>query len=141
MQKKKKKYQKRGVKHKKGARGCEDTVSKRFFAAAKHNCPLPILADVETPLELEVLLLVVVDKARDGVVVASGEHAGGSLLLLDCGGVSAEFIPTPCLIFPCLGMEILTLLDVGGLLVGVGSIASLYKPLVISDDPTIQQLH
>jgi hypothetical protein len=34
------------------------------------------------------LLLVVIHEARDGVVVAAGEHAAGGLLLLDCGGVN-----------------------------------------------------
>ena len=47
---------------------------------------LPLLADVEAPLKREVRLLVVVDEAGDGVVVAAGEHAGRSLLLLDCWG-------------------------------------------------------
>ena len=36
---------------------------------------LPVLGDVEAPLELEVLLLVIIDEAGDGVVVATGEHA------------------------------------------------------------------
>lgn len=45
---------------------------------------LPVLADVEAPLELEMGLLVVIDEAGHGVVMAAREHAGGSLLLLDC---------------------------------------------------------
>ena len=49
---------------------------------------LPFLGDVEAPLELEVLLLVVVNEAGDGVVVAAGEHAGWRLLLLDWQVVS-----------------------------------------------------
>ena len=49
---------------------------------------LPVLGNVEAPLELEMLLLVVIHEARDGVVVAAGEHAAGGLLLLDCGGVN-----------------------------------------------------
>ena len=44
---------------------------------------LPVLGNVEAPLELEMLLLVVVDKGRDGVVVAPEEHSGGGLLLGD----------------------------------------------------------
>lgn len=44
---------------------------------------LPVLGNVETPLKLEMLLLIVVNEARDGVVVASSEHAARSLLLLD----------------------------------------------------------
>ena len=47
---------------------------------------LPVLTDVEAPLELEMGLLVVINKARDGVVVAAGEHAGGSIFLLDYRG-------------------------------------------------------
>ena len=49
---------------------------------------LPVLGNVETPLEPEMLLLIVIHEARDGVVVATGEHAGGSLLLLDLKVVS-----------------------------------------------------
>lgn len=41
---------------------------------------LPILLDIEAPLELEVSGLVIVDKARHGLVVASAEHAGGCRL-------------------------------------------------------------
>lgn len=44
---------------------------------------LPILGNVEGPLELKMGLLVVVDKAGNGVVVAAGEHTRGRLLLLD----------------------------------------------------------
>jgi hypothetical protein len=36
---------------------------------------LPVLGNVEAPLELQVRLLVVVDEAGDGVVVATSEHA------------------------------------------------------------------
>lgn len=44
---------------------------------------LPVLGDVETPLELEMLLLIVVHEARDGVVVTTSKHAARCLLLLD----------------------------------------------------------
>lgn len=56
--------------------------SRRSSAAAM--VPLPILGNIEAPLELEVLLLVIVDKARDGIVMPTGQHSRGSLLLLDC---------------------------------------------------------
>lgn len=58
-------------------------IFKRFRNADKQE-NLPVLADIETPLKLKVLLLIVVNEAGDGVVVATGEHAGRSLLLLDC---------------------------------------------------------
>ena len=44
---------------------------------------LPVLGDVKAPLKVEMGLLVVVDKARNGIVVATGKHAGGGLFLLD----------------------------------------------------------
>jgi hypothetical protein len=44
---------------------------------------LPVLGDVKGPLELEVLLLVVVDEGRYGVVVTASEHARGGLFLVD----------------------------------------------------------
>ena len=46
-------------------------------------CWLPVLGDVEAPLELEMRLLVVIDEARIGGVVATGKHAAGGLLLGD----------------------------------------------------------
>jgi len=49
---------------------------------------LPILGDVEAPIEPEVLLLVVVDEARGGIVVAASEHSLGGLFLVDCGAVT-----------------------------------------------------
>lgn len=49
---------------------------------------LPVLGNVETPLEPEMLLLIVIHEAREGVVVSTGEHTRGSLLLLDLGVVS-----------------------------------------------------
>jgi hypothetical protein len=61
---------------------------------------LPILRNVEAPLEFQVLVLVVVDKGRDGVVMAAREHAARGLLFIE-------------------------LLGVDGLLVGVGGVASL----------------
>lgn len=44
---------------------------------------LPVLLDVERPLELQVLVLVVVGEHGGGLVVATAEHAGGCGLGLD----------------------------------------------------------
>lgn len=44
---------------------------------------LPVLGNVEAPLELEMSLLVVVDKAGDGIIVATSEHSRRGFLLLD----------------------------------------------------------
>ena len=52
---------------------------------------LPVLGNVETPLKLEMLLLIVVHEAGDGVVVTTGEHAAGGLLLLDWKCVNIAF--------------------------------------------------
>lgn len=72
---------------------------------------LPVLGDVETPLKLEMLLLIVVHEARDGVVVTTSKHAARCLLLLE-------------------------LLDVGGLLISVGSIAANHLR-VLGDSDTL----
>ena len=45
---------------------------------------LPVLGNVEAPLELEMDLAIVIDEAGEGVVAAAGEHTGGGLLLGDC---------------------------------------------------------
>lgn len=47
---------------------------------------LPVLLDVERPLELQVLVLVVVGEHGGGLVVATAEHAGGRGLGLDWEG-------------------------------------------------------
>ena len=47
------------------------------------NLRLPVLLDVESPLKLQMRLVVVVDELGDSLVVASGEHAGGCRLGLD----------------------------------------------------------
>ena len=44
---------------------------------------LPVLGDVKAPLEREVSLLVVVNKAGQSVVVAAGKHATWGFLLVD----------------------------------------------------------
>lgn len=65
-----------------------------FLIAEPNSCKmslLPFLGDVERPLELQVLLLVVVNEGRDGVVVAAGEHAGGGLFLVDYTARSVSF--------------------------------------------------
>lgn len=55
--------------------GSDITVAERSF---------PVLLDVERPLELEVGLVVIVDKLGDGRVVAAAEHTRGSGLGFDC---------------------------------------------------------
>jgi len=45
---------------------------------------VPVLLDVEGPLELQVDLVVIVDELGDGTVVAAAEHARGSGLGFDC---------------------------------------------------------
>lgn len=44
---------------------------------------LPILLDVERPLETKMLLLIIVHKARDGIVVATRHHTVWSGLWLE----------------------------------------------------------
>ena len=46
--------------------------------------PLPVLANVERPLEFQMSVIVVVNKRRDSVVVPTGDHSGWSLLRVDC---------------------------------------------------------
>lgn len=45
---------------------------------------LPVFGDVEGPFKSQVSLLVVVDERGHGIVVATGEHARGGVLFLDC---------------------------------------------------------
>lgn len=49
------------------------------------NLNLPILGNVERPLEQEVGVVVVVEELGHGVVVAAGQHAGGGFFGVDCG--------------------------------------------------------
>lgn len=44
---------------------------------------LPILGDIERPLEQQVSVVIVVDELGDGIVVTAGKHAGGGLFLVD----------------------------------------------------------
>ncbi len=44
---------------------------------------LPVLSDIESPLELEMLLLIVVNEGAGGGVVATGEHAGRGVFFGD----------------------------------------------------------
>lgn len=46
---------------------------------------LPVLGDVEGPLELQVGVVVVVDELRHGVVVATSDHTRGGFLGVDWG--------------------------------------------------------
>ena len=43
----------------------------------------PVLGDVERPLELQVLVLVIIHEGGDGGVVTASEHASWSILLGD----------------------------------------------------------
>lgn len=45
---------------------------------------LPVLSNLKGPIELEMGLLVVVNKARGNMVCASDEHAAWGRLFLDC---------------------------------------------------------
>lgn len=83
-------------------------------------------------LELQVLLLVIVDEAGDGVVMAAGEHACGGLLFLDYS-LLLVYLVVP--VGPTKGASasgdsiedrcLLTFLGVNRLLVRVRSVASL----------------
>lgn len=44
---------------------------------------LPFLLDLESPVELEMCVVVVVNELGDGLVFASGDHAGGRGIGLD----------------------------------------------------------
>lgn len=44
---------------------------------------LPVLGDVEGPLEEEVSVVIIVEELGDSVVVAAGDPARGSFLLVD----------------------------------------------------------
>ena len=45
---------------------------------------LPVLGNVKGPLELEMGVVVVIHELGDGVVVATGDHAGRSFFSIDC---------------------------------------------------------
>lgn len=42
---------------------------------------LPVLGNIKRPLEQQVRVFIVIDELGDGIVVTTGKHAGGSLLL------------------------------------------------------------
>lgn len=73
------------------------------------------------------LLLIVIDEAGDGVVMTTGEHAGGGLLFLDCtrGLAWSFFSSRQYLVMIIRGRGGLAFLGVGRLLVGVGSVTAL----------------
>ncbi len=50
----------------------------------------PVLLDIERPLELQVDMIVIVDKLGDGGVVATSKHTRGSRLGFDCHQVSRD---------------------------------------------------
>jgi hypothetical protein len=47
---------------------------------------LPVLLDVKTPFELKVLLVVIVDEARNGGVMATTKHSGRRSVCLNYAG-------------------------------------------------------
>lgn len=53
---------------------------------------LPVLGNVERPLEDQVVVVVVIEEAGDGVVVTPRQHTGGSFLLVD---YSSQYIQGP----------------------------------------------
>ena len=44
---------------------------------------LPVLGNIKRPLEQQVRVFIVIDELGDGIVVTTGNHARGSLLLRD----------------------------------------------------------
>lgn len=48
---------------------------RREIRCSRQDHRLPLLGNVEAPFELEMLLLIVIHEARNGIVVAAGEHA------------------------------------------------------------------
>lgn len=58
-------------------------VCQPWHLQLRHEGNLPVLSDIERPLELQVSLLVVVNKGRDGVIVTASQHSRGGILLLD----------------------------------------------------------
>ena len=86
-------------------------------------CCSPVLSNVEAPLELEMSLLVVIDEARVGRVMAAGEHAAGGLFLGDWFLRSAWEICDGLTRTNCIGYHTLLLVD--RVLLGVGSEAAL----------------
>jgi hypothetical protein len=81
---------------------------------------LPVLGNVEAPLELEMLLLIVVNECRDRVIVTARKHSGRCVFLLDCEKEKLTFKPL------IVVMGQLTSLAISGLFVCVGSVASLW---------------
>lgn len=88
---------------------------------------LPFLGNVKAPLKAEMLLPVIIDEAGNGIVVAAGEYTRRGFLFLDCiEGVSVSPFFEKCIVSASiLYGRGLTLLEVTGLFVGAGGIASL----------------
>jgi hypothetical protein len=57
-----------------------------FNACSVDLSSVPVLLDVERPLELQVGVVVIVDELGDGLVVAAAEHARGSGFRFDWTG-------------------------------------------------------
>lgn len=60
------------------------TFQKLVAVKTPQTLCLPVLLDVEGPLELQVGLLIVIDELGDGVVVTTSHHARRCGLCLDC---------------------------------------------------------
>lgn len=100
---------------------------------------LPLLGDVESPLKQEMGVVVVVEELGDGVVVAAGDHAGGSLLLVDWKDNQGSGIDNAS--SALRGHQwILTLLLIGGLVSCAGSIATQHL-LILADTNTLALDH
>jgi hypothetical protein len=89
------------------------------IAICSFSCYLPVLLDVERPLELQVHVLVVVGEHGGSLVVATAEHAGRCGLGLDWVGKLG------LLAHALQKMPILTLLLVFRLVGGVGRVGAL----------------
>ena len=65
-------------------------AAREMLFVTSRTC-LPVLLDVERPLELQVLVLVVVGEHGGGLVVAAADHAGGRGLGLDWGETILDY--------------------------------------------------
>ena len=56
----------------------------RYFQNGIHiTVPSPVLGNVKGPLELQVGMVIIIDKLGDGIVVTTGNHAGRSFLVVN----------------------------------------------------------
>ena len=58
--------------------------SDQIFPNGIHiTVPSPVLGNVKGPLELQVGMVIIIDKLGDGIVVTTGNHAGRSFLVVN----------------------------------------------------------